>query len=402
MDMDGPALAPPDGVVPNLANPDNKNGLAWFVLVLCCVISTICVILRAYGRVLLLKTFKTEEVLILCAYGVFWGCAWASFSMIYTPGYFVHQWDVRLRDTIPMTYLVFVMGNTYVIVLMLLKVAMLSEWCRILVPRNMRLNSVFWWSCIVMISVQVAACVAIVIAMNLQCIPHQASWDFTVKGTCFPLYTLQLGSGIIYLASDIIMFCLPQRLIWKLQMSWKKRLGVSVVFGLGLLACVAAAFRLQVTIAYGHATDATYNVGDLIFWAMAEMTCGFFVICVPCIPKILHDTGIIRGIKRRLGMTTRATNPTRGYYGSTKTSGTGRKLPTTTTKEYYQLDEDSVPMGDIKSSESTEHLRQEKCAVPGRIIRTTRITVDESTDVNHRSDSEYVSQDMGSKGAWAI
>jgi len=131
---------------------------------------------------------------------------------------------------------VFVMGNTYVVVLGLLKVAMLAEWAHILVPQAARTGSIFWWSCMAMIAVQVLACVGIVIALNLQCIPHAASWDFTITDAkCFPLYNLQLSSGIIYLATDIIMFFMPQHLIWSLQMSWKKKIGVSVVFGLGLL-----------------------------------------------------------------------------------------------------------------------------------------------------------------------
>jgi len=66
--MDGPALAPPAGVIPDLDHPQNKNGLALFVLVFCSIISTICVLLRVYGRCYLLKRFKLEEALIFSAY----------------------------------------------------------------------------------------------------------------------------------------------------------------------------------------------------------------------------------------------------------------------------------------------------------------------------------------------
>lgn len=44
-------------------------------------------------------------------------------------------------------------------------------------------------------------------------------------------------------------------------------------------ACVSAAFRLATTVAYGEAADAIYALGPLVFWATAEMTCGFFVCC---------------------------------------------------------------------------------------------------------------------------
>jgi hypothetical protein len=61
IDLDGPALAPPKGEVSNLNDPPNQNGLAYTVLIICAVITTICFLLRAYGRVYLLKKFQTEE-----------------------------------------------------------------------------------------------------------------------------------------------------------------------------------------------------------------------------------------------------------------------------------------------------------------------------------------------------
>ena len=162
-------------------------------------------------------------------------------------------------------------------------------------------------------------------------------------------------------------------------------------------ACVAAAFRLQVTVVYGHATDGTYNLGSMIFWVMAEMTCAFFVVCVPTIPKILQDTGIIRSIKRRFGLT--KTGPTGGSgYGTKGGLPTNRSIPTSTSKAYYMLDESGVEMGDVKSgsTSSTEHLRQEDkdnstVAAParGQIVRTTRITVNESAEAGYGRKEGY-------------
>jgi len=155
---------------------------------------------------------------------------------------------------------------------------------------------------------------------------------------------------------------------------------------------------LNVTIAYGHATDATYSIGELIFWVMAEMTCGFFVTCAPTIPKILQETGIIRKIRKAFGMTrTGRTNQSGGYGDTTKKSGTGLAsgnrgaIPTTASNAYYKLDEDGMPLGDLKSSESTEYLRHEDdkthaSAAPagrGRILRTTQIAVDETVDADY-------------------
>lgn len=123
------------------------------------------------------------------------------------------------------------------------------------------------------------------------------------------------------------------------------------------------------TVAFGNAADATYALGPLVFWATAEMTCGFFIICVPSIPKILKDTGVLRAIKRQFGMRTGSKSKgTNGYGPSTTAKGTS------TTKDYYKLDEDGVPMGNVNRTESTERLNEEG-KLGSNIVRTTRITV---------------------------
>ncbi|KAG5787914.1 hypothetical protein H9Q69_013028 [Fusarium xylarioides] len=144
LDLDGPALAPPKDEVSNLNDPPNQNGLAYTVLIICAVITTICFLLRAYGRVYLLKKFQTEEILTTLAYGNYWGAAYATFKMVDTPGYFVHQWNVRLKDVIPTNYWVLIFGVCYSFVLPFLKIAILVEWCRLFVPKGTRTKSIFW------------------------------------------------------------------------------------------------------------------------------------------------------------------------------------------------------------------------------------------------------------------
>lgn len=61
MDLDGPALAPPPGVVSNFDNPSNQNGLAMGVLIACASIATVCLLLRIYGRFYLLRKVSAED-----------------------------------------------------------------------------------------------------------------------------------------------------------------------------------------------------------------------------------------------------------------------------------------------------------------------------------------------------
>ncbi|KKY24900.1 hypothetical protein UCRPC4_g02266 [Phaeomoniella chlamydospora] len=139
-----PALEAPSGITPNFDNPPNQNDLAWFVTTFCTVIMTIAFFLRLYAKWWMSRKVHVEEVLMVLAYGAYWGTAYAGYALIYTPGYYVHQWNLYNRDLIRPLYLILVYGCSYSAVLPLLKTAILLDWCRIFVPGD-RLKSPFWW-----------------------------------------------------------------------------------------------------------------------------------------------------------------------------------------------------------------------------------------------------------------
>ena len=118
--LDMPAMEAPEGVEPDFDNPPNENGLALAIITVTLAIGTLCVLLRAYGRVYLLRKVGIEErkygswpcrlplltllVLIICAYGVYVGQAYCCYALIETPGYFVHQWNLKLGQLIPTSF----------------------------------------------------------------------------------------------------------------------------------------------------------------------------------------------------------------------------------------------------------------------------------------------------------
>lgn len=59
--LNGPAMAPPAGETSDFTNPPNENPLAIGVLVTMIVISTLCVLVRLYARVYLLRKVQAEE-----------------------------------------------------------------------------------------------------------------------------------------------------------------------------------------------------------------------------------------------------------------------------------------------------------------------------------------------------
>lgn len=79
-----------------------------------------------------------------------------------------------------------------------------------------------------------------IILLNMQCRPHQAIWEFYLPSKCYSLPKVMLCSASVQVLIDLTMFMLPQRMIWSLHMSRKKRFGISIIFGAGILSvCLA-------------------------------------------------------------------------------------------------------------------------------------------------------------------
>lgn len=200
----------------------------------------------------------------------------------------------------------------YSFTIMLIKAAILLEWVRIFVPAGTR-NS-FYYTCHILLWINVLFYVAIIIAVNLACTPYQQNWDKSLRGHCIRTDLANMSSAIINFVFDLIIPILPQRGIWRLHMSRQKKLGVSLVFAIGFMfvflqsfssdvgytlvyvltpplfsACLTAGFRVGITIRAVTTTPyTTYSYSQLSLCCLAEMTCGFLVFCIPTAPRAFH------------------------------------------------------------------------------------------------------------------
>lgn len=59
--LNGPALTPPDGVIPNFTNPPNRNGEVLAVIIVCLSLTTVTLLGRLYSRVFLVKALHIED-----------------------------------------------------------------------------------------------------------------------------------------------------------------------------------------------------------------------------------------------------------------------------------------------------------------------------------------------------
>ncbi|KAI0811840.1 hypothetical protein GGR55DRAFT_642056 [Xylaria sp. FL0064] len=285
--LNGPAHIPPPGVVPNLEHPPNRNRLVLIVIIICLTVATIASLLRAYSRIRILRNVSREDYIACIGYIFTVACAACGLCFVYGLGTFVHQWNVRVKDLFKNLHILHIATNFYDISIAALKVAILLEWSRIFAPRGTR--GLFYTTCHILLWLNVLFYASKILLINLSCIPHRAIWDKTGPAKCLNQEIVYLVAAAIGVVSHVFILALPQIIIWKLKMSKKQKVGVSIVFATGILTTTAGIFRLISTTQLLISSDVTYTISLVALWGLAELTLLILVYCLPSFPSIFRD-----------------------------------------------------------------------------------------------------------------
>ncbi|GKZ23063.1 hypothetical protein AbraIFM66951_008995 [Aspergillus brasiliensis] len=135
------------------------------------------------------------------------------------------------------------------------------------------------------------------IVLGLECRPIAKFWDSSVEGTCFNLVAFSYFTNIANLVTDIWIFLLPLPVILRLQITKNKKIGLSLLFSVGLATCAISAARLTVVVTQGSSdyTWAGVPLGILSAW---EPLGGILCANLPVIYKSL--AAVFRSIKGTL------------------------------------------------------------------------------------------------------
>ncbi|KAM7222508.1 hypothetical protein V8F06_002002 [Rhypophila decipiens] len=274
--LDGPALEPPPGVVLNPIAIDQMAGnRAAIVLLIICPIIVIAV-----------SMLRTYSLIGLVALAFYFASLWGFAAYAEHPGYFVHAYQLRVRDMEPTFFALWYVFITYLFLLVFGKTAILLEWVRIFVPAGTR--PLFWWLAHALIAINIISGTIIVFFTTFDCSPVDNFWKGWIDGSCFYYLPIDLVSVSLNPAVDILAMIIPQKIIWgMLLLGRAKKVGLSIVFGLGILTCICAIGRLKSAID-SFVPDMVYFLGPAMLWVLAEQTCIMLVFLVPGAAPVFH------------------------------------------------------------------------------------------------------------------
>ena len=74
-----------------------------------------------------------------------------------------------------------------------------------------------------------------VIAKIWECTPRARIWDKSVEGKCIDMASLLNTDGVFNTMSDMVILIVPVKVVWRLQMKTKRKVGVFLLFTVGLM-----------------------------------------------------------------------------------------------------------------------------------------------------------------------
>ncbi|KAI1126733.1 hypothetical protein F5Y10DRAFT_244220 [Nemania abortiva] len=407
----GPAYPPPGDIVPDFENPPNENALGITAIVLILVPASICAILRGYSRIIVTKHVQFDDGLALVGYAFFITCVWSVIDTLQRVGLFVRQWNVRVIDFSHILYDLYILQFFYSFAMLLIKPAILNQWVGLFVPGKTR--NWFYWIARILTGANILLYTAAIIVSNVACRPREKLWNFWVPGHCIDKRNLDLTTSSFNLAFDLCTLLLPQRIIWRLQMNMKRKIGISIMFSVGILACVAAGGRVVTTILTPYTGEATYGLSAVALWGLAELACVIMVYCIPAIPRIFAGSTLLSRIASSLRSWRSWTRLPRVSQASTKTSINAnrqadsgpRKYPANALPNPYTWsgEHSQIQLTEITQTESGKHQTDENGSnVNGYnsgILKTTEVSTLEA-EAEAGSNKPYLLQQ--SQHPWMV
>ncbi|KAF7902746.1 hypothetical protein EAF00_002649 [Botryotinia globosa] len=120
----------------------------------------------------------------------------------------------------------------------------------------------------------------------VQCSPPKALWDSSIAHTCWHP-SVQSRFAIFTAAenclADVVLALVPASVIMNLNMDMKKRVNLTILLGLGLIAAVCCIVKTTFLGSLNAHSDLTWKTYDLLVWSGSEL---FVIIVCGSIPPL--------------------------------------------------------------------------------------------------------------------
>ncbi|TVY80510.1 Satratoxin biosynthesis SC1 cluster protein, partial [Lachnellula suecica] len=146
------------------------------------------------------------------------------------------------------------------------------------------------------------------------CVPVNAFWKMNKAGArCINLTFLWFFNAATNILTDVVIILLPLPAIMALKLSTKQKIGLMIIFMLGIFGCLVSILRLRSIYTTSHSKDVPWDGVGSAIWSNIEVNVVIICASLPTIKPLVSK------IFPRLLSSTKST----GLSGTARTSRSG-------------------------------------------------------------------------------
>ncbi|OCL08806.1 hypothetical protein AOQ84DRAFT_317837, partial [Glonium stellatum] len=195
-------------------------------------------------------------------------------------------WTVPFEDIMHVLYIYYFDESLYLASLALTKISILFFYLRIFPERNFRRVVYGVMACCV------GYIVAFVLISVFQCRPIPFSWkrwDGEHKGTCNNINAQSWAASAINIFLDLFVIFLPMPQLAKLALSFRRKIQIMLMFGVGFFITIVSILRLKSLIEFGNTQNLTWDYVPLGYWSTVEIHVGIICSCMPALRALVRS-----------------------------------------------------------------------------------------------------------------
>lgn len=293
-------------------------------------ITIITMSLRLFARIHITRSFGLDDALIIIGALLAWAFIIATILAV-NHGLGSHMEDVMLRgvdNLISYSQIVWLSSIFYNACLGFVKTSVLALYARLGDRELRRLAFII----IGVVSCQAGANVIVCI---FQCTPVEAAYDLNITDKkCININAFYLANAAVNISTDFLTYTLPIKMVSKLQMPKRQKIGLGVMMSLGFFACLSSIIRITyIPQMLAPDADATWVISGAMYWSAIETNVAILAASIPSFKAIAK-----RYAPALLGSSNRGGSDYKLGGGAGHSAGASRSLGTNKLSRFHMMD----------------------------------------------------------------
>ncbi|TDZ33059.1 Satratoxin biosynthesis SC1 cluster protein 4 [Colletotrichum spinosum] len=198
-------------------------------------------------------------------------------------GFGTHYWNVEPANGPKLIQLFYVVQQIYILIQVFAKISILLFFSRIFPARWFQLT-VRYFSVFLLLHGLI-----FLLLIILQCMPISSIWDRSIADRkCMNVTAVGYAGAVCSIVEDLVILLLPIAELIKLQLNFRKKMALGLMFSLGSFACVTTMVRLKYLVMFSSTFDTTWDNVDIVIWSTIEVFCAILCASLPALRPLLQ------------------------------------------------------------------------------------------------------------------